>query len=106
MPSLVLIVAVVSSPVLLPVLVPVIASSFVLSVALMLPAALVVEAAIEITGAVPPVETMGRVPVTPVTVPVVGVNQLSEPAVAPAVSTLPLLVVLVAGTCKLPSPEG
>ena len=32
--------------------------------------------------------------------------QLSEPAVAPAVSTLPLFVVPVAVTCKLPSPLG
>ena len=59
-----------------------------------------------IAGAVPPDETMGEVPVTEVTVPVVGVVQLNEPAVAPAVSTLPLLVVLVAITCRFPSPVG
>ena len=34
------------------------------------------------------------------------VVQLNEPAVAPAVNTLPLFVVPVAGTCKFPSPEG
>ena len=34
------------------------------------------------------------------------VVQLKEPAVDPAVKTLPLLVVLVAGTCRLPSPVG
>jgi hypothetical protein len=41
-----------------------------------------------------------------VTVPVAGITQLNEPAVEPAVRTLPLLVVLVAGMCKLPSPVG
>ena len=34
------------------------------------------------------------------------VDQLILPAVDPAISTLPLLVVLVAGTCKLPSVVG
>ena len=60
-----------------------------------------------IVGVVVPVATlMGEVPVTEVTVPVVGVVQLKEPAVAPAVSTLPLLVVLLAITCRFPSPVG
>ena len=44
-------------------------SSFVLSAALILPAAEVVAALMLITGAVPPDETIGAVPVTPVTVP-------------------------------------
>ena len=52
-----------------PVFVPVIASSFILSVALILPEALVVAAEIEMAGALPPDDTMGAVPVTPVTVP-------------------------------------
>jgi hypothetical protein len=39
----------------------------------MLPAALVVAALIEIAGAVPPELTIGAVPVTPVTVPVLDV---------------------------------
>ena len=53
----------------------------------------------EITGVEVPVATlMGDVPVTEVTVPEVGVVQLNEPALAPAVKTLPLLVVLVAIT--------
>ena len=47
---------------------------------------------------VPDATLMGDVPETEVTVPVVGVVQLNEPAVAPAVKTLPLLVVLVAIT--------
>ena len=53
-----------------PEFVPVIASNLVLSVALILPATLAVAAEIEITGAAPPVEAIGAVPVTPVTVPV------------------------------------
>ena len=58
-------------------------------------------------GVVVPVATlMGDVPVTEVTVPVVGVVHLNEHAVAPAVRTLPLLVVLVAITCRFPSPVG
>src|SRR5664279_2938957 len=40
------------------------------------------------------------------TEPVEGVTQFKEPAVAPAVSTLPLLEVPVTGICKLPSPVG
>ena len=60
------------------------------------------------------VVAVATVPLTPlavttdvvITEPVVGVTQLKDPAVAPAVSTLPLFVVLVAGTCKFPSPEG
>ena len=81
-------------------------SNLSLSAELIEPAVLVVAAEIEIAGAVPPDETIGAVPVTPVTVPVVGVNQLKEPAVVPAVKTFPLFVVPVAGTCKLPSPVG
>ena len=45
------------------------ASSFVLSAALMLPGKLVVAAEIEIAGLTPPDETIGAVPITPVTVP-------------------------------------
>ena len=52
----------------------------------------------EITGAAPPVEAIGEVAVTLVTVPEAGAVQLNEPALAPAVKTLPLLVVLVAIT--------
>ena len=44
-------------------------SNFVLSAALMLPAVLEDAAEIEMTGAVPPDDTIGAVPVTPVTVP-------------------------------------
>ena len=47
---------------------------------------------------VPVATLIGDVPVTEVTVPEVGVVQLNEPALAPAVKTLPLLVVLVAIT--------
>jgi len=36
----------------------------------------------------------------------VGVTQLIDPGEAHAVNTLPLFVVLVAGTCKFPSPVG
>ena len=53
--------------------------------------------------------TSVTVPVLPAT-EVTGADgrlvQLNEPAVIPAVRTFPLLVVLVAGTCKLPSPVG
>jgi len=60
------------------------------------------------------VVALATVPLTPlavtteaeVTDPVAGVTQLNEPAVAPAVNTFPLFVVLVKGTCKLPSPKG
>ena len=63
-----------------PVFVPVIASNLVLSDALMLPAAEVVAAAIEITGVVVPVATaIGAVPETELTVPLVGVVQLMPP---------------------------
>ena len=57
------------------------ASNSALSAALMLPATLAVAAVIEITGAVPPLDTIGAVPVTPVTVPVVGFDHCG--AVAP-----------------------
>ena len=61
----------------------------------------------EITGVEAPVATlMGDVPVTEVTVPEVGAVQLTEPAVMPAVKTLPLLLVPVAITCRFPSPVG
>ena len=73
-------------------------SNFVLSAELILPAALVVAALIEIAGAVPPDETIGAVPLTAVTVPVAGVAHDKLPAVAPAVKTFPLFVVLVAIT--------
>ena len=53
----------------LPVFVPVMASNLILSAALMLPAVLEDAAEIEMTGAVPPDDTIGAVPVTPVTVP-------------------------------------
>ena len=56
-------------------------SNLVLSAALILPATLAVAAEIEITGAAPPLEAIGAVPVTPVTVPVVGVDHWG--AVAP-----------------------
>ena len=55
------------------------ASNLVLSAALILPAAVVVAAEIEMAGVVPPDETMGGVPVTPVTVPLAGVVQLVPP---------------------------
>ena len=58
------------------------------------------------TGVFPPDETMGDVPVTLVTASVTGVVQLKEPALAPAVNTLPLFVVLFAGICRFPSPVG
>jgi hypothetical protein len=45
-------------------------SNFVLSAALILPAALVVASLMDMAGAVPPELTIGAVPVTPVTVPV------------------------------------
>ena len=81
-------------------------SSFVLSAALMLPAVEVLAALMLIAGVLPPDETTGEVPVTSITVPVAGVVQPKVPAVVPTVKTLPLLVVLVAGTCRLPSPAG
>ena len=56
-----------------------------------------------IAGVLPPDDEIGAVPVTEVTVPFVGVVQDNEPAVAPAVKTLPLFVVPVAGTCRNPS---
>ena len=80
----------------LPVFVPVIASSLVLSAALILPAVLVVAAEIEMAGALPPDETIGAVPVTPVTVPDAGVTQLITPAVV-VLRTCPLLAGVVAG---------
>ena len=72
-----------------PVFVPVIASSLVLSAALILPAALVVAAEIEMAGALPPDDTMGAVPVTPVTVPVVGVDHWGAVAPEFIVNTCP-----------------
>ena len=72
-----------------PVFVPVIASSLVLSAALILPAALVVAAKIEMAGALPPDDTMGAVPVTPVTVPVVGVDHWGAVAPEFIVNTCP-----------------
>ena len=57
----------------------------------------------EVIGDPETVNIEGVVKTTLVTVPVVGVTQDSDPAVAPAVNTLPLLVVPVAGTCKFPS---
>ena len=63
-----------------PVLVPKMASNFVLSAALILPAVLVVAALIELVGALPPEETIGAVTPTLVTVPVVGVVQVGVPA--------------------------
>jgi hypothetical protein len=52
----------------------------------------------EISGVAPPDEAKGDEAVTEVTVPAAGAVQLKEPAVAPAVKTLPLLVVPVAIT--------
>jgi hypothetical protein len=52
-----------------------------LSAELILPAALVVAALIEIAGAVPPELTIGAVPVTPVTVPVLPVNVIPLAAI-------------------------
>ena len=54
-------------------------SNFVLSAALILPAALVVAAEIEMAGAAPPLEMIGAVPVTLVTVPTAGAVQLVPP---------------------------
>lgn len=74
-----------------PVFVPEIASSLVLSAALMLPEVEVVAAAIEITGVLVPVATaMGAVPETDVTVPVVGVAHVTAPLPL-VVSTCPLV---------------
>jgi hypothetical protein len=55
-------------------------SSLVLSAALIEPAAEVVAADIEIAGAVPPLETIGAVPVTPVTVPAFAVAPVAIPS--------------------------
>ena len=74
-------------------------SNLVLSAALILPAALVVAAEIEMTGAFPPDETIGAVPVTPVTVPDVGVTQLITPAVV-ALRTCPLLAGAAVGKVR------
>ena len=73
----------------LAVLVLVAASNSALSAALILPAVLVVAAEIEITGAVPPLDTIGEVPVTPVTVPVVGVDHCGAVAPEFMVNTCP-----------------
>ena len=82
-------------------------SNFVLSAALIVPGTEVVAAAMLMIGVVVPVATeIAPLPVTLVTVPTVGATHDNEPAVAPAVSTFPLLVVLVAGTWRLPSPVG
>jgi hypothetical protein len=70
-----------------------------LSAGLILPAALVVAAEIEMTGAVPPEETMGAVAVTPVTVPKDGDIQDKIP-LALVDKTCPF-VPLVAGNVKL-----
>ena len=77
-----------------PVFVPVMASSLVLSAELMLPADEVVAAEIEITGADPPLDAMGAVPVTPVTVPLAGEVQLVPPMPSVA-STCPLVPLLI-----------
>ena len=75
----------------LPVLVPVMASNFVLSAALMLPAAVVVAGEIEMAGVVVPVATeIGDVPLTLVTVPLDGVDQLIPPLIL-VDKTCPLL---------------
>ena len=55
-----------------------------------------VAAAIDTTGAVVPVTTTGAVPVTPVTVPVVGVDHDKMPAVSD-VKTCPFEAAAVAG---------
>ena len=54
--------------------------NLVLSAALIEPAAEVVAAEIEITGAAPPLEAIGAVPVTPVTVPVFAVAPVAIPS--------------------------
>jgi hypothetical protein len=59
-------------------------SNLVLSAALIEPAAEVVAAEIEITGAAPPLEAIGAVPVTPVTVPVFPVRVTPLAITAPA----------------------
>jgi len=65
-------------------------SNFVLSAALILPAAEVVAAAIETTGVVVPVVTLiGAVPVTLVTVPVVGADHCGAVAPEFMVNTCP-----------------
>jgi hypothetical protein len=61
-----------------------------LSAALILPAADVVAALIDIAGVAPPVEDIGAVPVTLVTVPWLGVNQIVFPVPSEAI-TCPLL---------------
>lgn len=64
-------------------------SNLVLSALLMLPAAAVVAALIDIAGAVPPELMIGAVPVTPVTVPVLVV----APAAIPSNLVLSALVI-------------
>ena len=70
-------------------------SSLVLSAALMLPALLVEAAEIEMAGVFPPDETIGAVPVTPVTVPLAGAVQLVPPL--PSVCKTCPVVPLVSG---------
>ena len=65
----------------------------------MLPADDVVAAEIEITGAAPPLDAIGAVPVTSVTVPLAGVVQLVPPI--PSVVSTYQVVPLVAGSTRL-----
>jgi hypothetical protein len=65
----------------------------------MVPAALVVAAEMEMTGVAPPLDTMGAVPETPVTVPAAGAAQFVPPLPS-VVRTYPL-VPRVAGSARL-----
>ena len=68
-------------------------SSFVLSVALILPAAEVVAAVMLMAGVVVPVETIGAVPVTPVTLPEDGVvHAITDPFEASTWPVVPTVV--------------
>tara|TARA_R110000782_G_scaffold21820_5_gene58341 strand:- start:5632 stop:6072 length:441 start_codon:yes stop_codon:yes gene_type:complete len=69
-------------------------SSFVLSAELIDPAALIVEAVIEIAGVAPPLETMGAVPVTAVTLPKGVVCNAPVPSIYSEVVPAPLIAIV------------